>query len=906
MKRVFLVDSFGVIDYNMIRRAAIAIAEYLCNGEEGYTVGSPIYDWTTENRQKDHDALFIKGIVKQPYSSCGDLVNAVLFCLGCRDESLVNRTNDNGVQPWQVSQNISKITGHKSFVSFTGQSLSDDGNWPFMGDPIVVCCPYHVAILESFDFEKGVSTTLDYGQWDQKRGAYGAKVKRSIRMEHNNCIITDSLHREKHLFGFIPLTSIDYHVSAIVPDTFEEGVLDISEPEPVNLYPPSKAALFNNTKRWKFSEISTMIVLSSQFLAPYYAKRDNFTGLLARVVYKGHYSRDGESWTDTIKRTVEGNVNELGANCTVSEAEQLFDVMWNGYALPPGRGLWTGGVPNMPTGARYNCWGCELRTIDDLCWTMTQLMLGGGVGVSLFKVDQMPVVSNAPCSIFFEMKQDHGDFDKFLDFMQKKENHPINEPSKNRDTQVIRIPDTREGWVDAYRQMLICAFVGKRVVFDFSDIRKHGVKLKTFGGISSGPVPLIELFVRSWNIIRSNKGKKLSSVNYLDLIDWIGVCVQSGNIRRSAIIVIGKHDDNDFRKAKQDREKVNQFRWASNNSHGFEHEDEFESFDWLKLIEDNRTFGDPGFVNFWLARKNDPNVVAINPCGEQMLHHREGCNLAELFPGNWSPSVNAKKTIELMMRYCIRQRLAPMTDSVSEAVRIKNMRVGLGMGGLCDFPWNEDILQEYYGYARNAGIEYANELNVNIPVTFTTVKPSGSISLLTNSNAGIHSPKGEYIIRRLRFNIGDPMIETLKAAGVPYAPDHYSPNGRVVFEFPLKSRLAPGQKTSMNETVTDQINRQLTVQKAWADNAVSITVEYNDDEVGILAKLLKDNIRRLKSCSFLHKEHEYEQSPIEVITKERFEELSKGIDQRFALDSEVTSEFETCDSGSCGIDRVAV
>lgn len=646
----------------------------------------------------------------------------------------------------------------------------------------------------------------------------------------------------------------------------------------------------------------TAIALSKQFLAPYYAKKDNFPGLLSRIVFKGHYSRDGESWTDTIKRTVEGNVNECGG-VSLQEAEKLFDVMWKGYALPPGRGLWTGGVPNMPVGARYNCWACELRSVDDLCWAMTQLMLGGGVGVSLAPIDKINAVRMTPCNLTITCDPNHADYSKVM-----KYGSGLNELGGARsECRVIQVKDSREGWVECFREVVMSAFLGSSIIVDVSKVRPFGATLKTFGGIASGPVSLCQLLVNVWNIVRGARGRQLRSVEWTDVIDWIGVCVQSGNVRRSAIIVLGDPNDSYFRKAKQDRAAVESHRWASNNSIMFTDENQFDDFDWLSLVEDNRDFGDPGFLNLWRGRQNDPGVVAVNPCGEQLLHHREACNLAEVFPGNWRDIVVGTEVIRLMIRYCLRQRLAPLPDKTSDETRRMNMRVGLGMGGLCDFEWNEQLLRSYYRAAREEADSYADELGVAHPITVTTVKPSGSISLLTGSNPGIHSPKGEYIIRRIRFNVGDPMIEVLKSAGVHCEPDVYSPNGRVVFAFPIRCRIASHAKVSSLETVEDQINRQLAVQRSWVDNATSITVEYGDGEEEQLANMLKKHVREMKSCSFLRKENMYQQAPLEVIDSDTYLQMASKIDENRALDEHHTElELETCEGGACGIDRVSI
>lgn len=143
----------------------------------------------------------------------------------------------------------------------------------------------------------------------------------------------------------------------------------------------------------------TRFRFSVDFLSPYYRKGDPFQSLLARSTYLTKYCRDNESWTDTIRRVVESNLS-LAASMNESEAKSLFHLFWTGQALPPGRGLWTGGVEGIPADARYNCWYTTLYGIDDWCWTANQLMLGGGVGVGLSEVDALPVVQRTPAARF--------------------------------------------------------------------------------------------------------------------------------------------------------------------------------------------------------------------------------------------------------------------------------------------------------------------------------------------------------------------------------------------------------------------------------------------------------------------------------------------------------------------------
>jgi hypothetical protein len=147
--------------------------------------------------------------------------------------------------------------------------------------------------------------------------------------------------------------------------------------------------------------------LSEDFLSPYRRKGDNFGSLLARSTYLTKYCRGNvETWTDTIRRVIEGNVS-AAAGVHSDEAELLFHLFWTGQALPPGRGLWTGGVDGIPADARYNCWSTTLNSYLDWCWVANQLMLGGGVGVGLGRIASLPVVDAGAAKFAIWCNADH-------------------------------------------------------------------------------------------------------------------------------------------------------------------------------------------------------------------------------------------------------------------------------------------------------------------------------------------------------------------------------------------------------------------------------------------------------------------------------------------------------------------
>jgi len=632
---------------------------------------------------------------------------------------------------------------------------------------------------------------------------------------------------------------------------------------------------------------------SGSFLAPYRRKGDPFKTLLARSTYVTKYARDGEDWTDTIQRVVEGNIALSHVPVSTQEAEMLFHLFWTGQALPPGRGLWTGGVPGIPADARYNCWYTTLYGPDDWCWMMNQLMLGGGVGIGISEIEKLPSVVSNNARFAINCVESHSDY---------AEVKPNDKQFLNGQTPVYRAEDSRAGWVESLRLVLDAAFDGRDYIVDVSDVRPRGMPIRMFGGIACGPGPLSHLLRSVWNIVRGAAGRKLTSVECLDITNMIGFCVKSGNVRRSALIALGDANDQPFRDAKKDFEKVLSHRHTSNNSIIFRSEAQIANFDWAGLVEDNITFGEPGLFNLALVQKTDPGAKGVNPCGEQALHDREACNLGENFPANYEDGTDADMAFRLQVRYCMRQRLTALTDPQSHAVGIQNMRVGVALGGLCDFEWTPQMLSDWYVVCREEANNYADELRVNRPITVTTVKPSGTISLLNGSSPGIHSPYAPFYLRRARFAKNDPMVPALMEAGVPYEQDQYDQTGHTwVFAFPMKARHT--RTTVQTENIQDQFERQAIVQKYWADNAVSATLSFDAaTEKELTAKLLKEYVPQFKSTSMLAKSsHGYAQAPYEAIDELKYQEAASKIRGDHPLARGGEFEIDECASGACPI-----
>lgn len=295
------------------------------------------------------------------------------------------------------------------------------------------------------------------------------------------------------------------------------------------------------------------------------------------------------------------------------------------------------------------------------------------------------------------------------------------------------------------------------------------------------------------------------------------------------------------------------------------------------------------------------NGVVTGQCGEIPLHDREACNLAEVFPALFHENTIGGRVYRLLTRYTLRQKITNLMDPEADHINRKNMRLGVGLGGLCDFEWDESYLEEAYRLVRGEADRYADDFGVNRPIAVTTVKPSGTISLLNGSSPGIHAPWAPFYLRRSRLAKNDPMVPALIDAGVPYETCAYDNTGHtLVFAFPTRARHT--NVTVQTQTIRDQFKRQVAVQRAWADNSVSATLSFNPDtEVEETVACLKEYVPYLKSTSLLAQRHAYVQAPYEEIPEAQFRDLYNRINHQHPLVAGGEMEVDDCASGACPV-----
>jgi len=618
-------------------------------------------------------------------------------------------------------------------------------------------------------------------------------------------------------------------------------------------------------------------------------------GGLGEIVFLRTYSRkteDGRSelWPETLQRVINGAI-EIGVPYTQADAELLFDHMFNLRCSFAGRGLWQLGTPlvqNMGGASLNNCYFVNIETVEDFEFVFDMLMLGGGVGFSVerAKIHELPKVKPGVTIIH----------------------------ERTNDADII-VPDSRQGWSRLLHSTLKSFFdTGKSFSYSTILVRESGAALKTFGGTASGPGALIDGIADICTVMQGREGKKLRSVDVLDVCNIIGRVVVSGSARRSAEIAIGDPDDVLFLRAKNwATGTVPAWRSNSNNSIYADSYDEILPELW-KGYNGN---GEPyGLVNRKLARKvgrlgenkTDNSIEGFNPCAEIALGDGESCNLATIF----LPNIESLKQMREISRllYLAQKQVTRLEYPYEKTTKIvaKNARLGQSVTGVLQASEKQlGWMSEIYDYLSGLDEQYSAKHNLPKSVRLTTVQPSGTLSLLPGVTPGVHPAYARYYIRRVRFRSTDPLVEACRQrgykvqwdVGLDGRKDHTSQ----VVEFPCES---PEDAVLASEmSAIDQLEWIKRMQTEWADNAVSVTVYYRPGELPEIQEWLTKNYKNsIKSVSFLlHADHNFPLPPYEEITEAEYEKSVASVNLSVPLvavgsDSVV---FDDCDTGACPV-----
>lgn len=640
-----------------------------------------------------------------------------------------------------------------------------------------------------------------------------------------------------------------------------------------------------------------MSLIDDEFVASY-ANRPvpwGFNGM-GEIVFLRTYSRtkdDGsiETWPETIQRVINGAV-EIGVPYTREEAEELFDHMYHLRCSMSGRALWqlgTSMVARFGGASLNNCYFTNIETIEDFEFLFDYLMLGGGVGFSVerSKIHDLPKIKTG-VTITHE---------------------------RSNDADII-VPDSRTGWRRLLHSVLKSYFdTGKSFSYSTILIREFGAPLKTFGGTASGPGALIEGITDICKVLDNRVGKKLRSVDVLDICNIIGRIVVSGSSRRSAQIAMGDPDDVLFLRAKNwGSGNIPGWRANSNNSLYADGWDEMPTELWRGYDGSGEPYG---LVNRKLARtygrlgekRPDPTIEGFNPCAEIGLADGESCNLATIFLPNIESLTQLLSISRLL--YMTQKQITRLPYPYEKTTNIvkANARLGQSITGVLQATEQQiSWLDATYNYLRDLDKEYSAEKGFPESVRMTTVQPSGTLSLLPGVTPGVHPAFAPYYIRRVRFGSADPLVDACRKRGYKVVwdigIDGREDHTRYVVEFPCMS--PEGSVMAADMTAVEQLEWVKKMQTEWADNAVSVTVYYRKEELDSIKEWLSKNYDKgVKSVSFLlHSDHNFVLPPYEEITKDAYDKMVSKIDFSVPLVQEKFNgdiDMDDCATGACPV-----
>lgn len=557
-----------------------------------------------------------------------------------------------------------------------------------------------------------------------------------------------------------------------------------------------------------------------------------------QALYYRTYSRtmktgSQEHWPDTVIRVTNGTMSirkdfyiknhiEWDESYWQNFANKFANSMYKMHWLPPGRGLWAMGsdfVYERGSMALYNCaatvLGDNTSFPEDIAWLMDSLMHGVGVG-----------------------------------FQPRRDGLKLKQPKLDRYD--FMVPDTREGWVDLIRRVLDAFCMGTQLPYAIYDlVRPAGIRIKGFGGVSSGPEPLAKLVRRleeeCLKFLRGHTDIVEFKTNCCNLV---GTCVVAGNVRRSAEIGVMPITDPVFKDLK-DLTKYphrEEYYWMSNNSVTLESDDDFDMLG--EVARRVVTNGEPGVVNLRnlkigrVGKKNrglrDDKASLFNPCGEIPLENKEVCNLGETCPTVCPTIDDWYEACKYCSFYCSTVSLLATHQSETNKVVARNRRIGVGIVDFAGWKHVHGVhkitrwLRNGYQVVRETNRWANSEAGVPEAIRVTTMKPGGTVPKLPGKTSGAGHPTFDYTLRRVRVQQSTPYHATLVAADIPHEKDFYSDNTDV-FEFPC---LQGPAKPATDVSLWEQANTIRLLQQEWADNAVSNTLYFRPMWV------LEDHLKR--------------------------------------------------------------
>jgi ribonucleoside-triphosphate reductase len=614
----------------------------------------------------------------------------------------------------------------------------------------------------------------------------------------------------------------------------------------------------------------------------------NFIALSRYARWKEDEQRR-ETWGETVTRYFDYMAGHLsskhGYQLPDSLRGELEEAVLTQQIMPSMRALMTAGpaLDRCHVGG-YNCSYVPVDSPRAFDETMYILMCGTGVGFSVERhhIEKLPIV---------------------------------NEDFHTTDT-VIKVGDSRPGWAKSLKELIAMLYTGQVPKFDVSEVRPAGARLKTFGGRASGPQPLVELFEFCIEKFKGAAGRRLYPIECHDIMCKIGEVVVVGGVRRSALISLSNLNDDQMRHAKAGQwwEQEGQ-RALANNSVAYKEKPQMGTFmrEWLSLYESKS--GERGIFNRQSAKKqaakngrrDAEQDFGCNPCSEIILRPYQFCNLSEVVVRENDTVESLKEKVRLAtilgtfqatltsFRY-----LRKIWQKNTEEERL----LGVSLTGIMDNELTataggklETVLELLRAVAVESNKAMAKQLKIPQSTAVTCVKPSGTVSQLTDAASGIHARHNPYYIRTVRGDNKDPLTQFLISQGIPAEPDVMKPDSTTVFSFPMKSPKNAVTRTDM--TAIEQLELWLTYQRHWCEHKPSVTISVKEGEWMDVGAWVYEHFDEVSGISFLpFSEHTYQQAPYQDIAEDEYKEFLTKMPKN--VDWSLLREFEKEDTTSGG------
>ena len=617
-------------------------------------------------------------------------------------------------------------------------------------------------------------------------------------------------------------------------------------------------------------------------------------------IHQSRYAKyiDGkgrESWAETVGRYMDNVVRpKLGDDSWSNEIEQAI---LNLDVMPSMRAMMTSGAAlDRDNTAGYNCSYLPVDDPKSFDEAMFILLCGTGVGFSVERhnIDKLPMV---------------------------------NEDFHRTDT-IIKVGDSRPGWAKSLKELIAMLYTGQIPEWDVSEVRPAGARLKTFGGRASGPQPLVELFEFVVQKFRGAAGRRLYPIECHDIMCKIGEVVVVGGVRRSALISLSNLNDDQMAHAKSGQWWENEGQRAlANNSVAYKVKPEMGTFmrEWLALYDSKS--GERGIFNRQSAikqaekngRRDTDHDFGCNPCSEILLRPYQFCNLSEVVVRESDTVDTLKEKVRLATILGTFQ--ATLTNfkylrSVWKKNTEEERLLGVSLTGIMDNAITAEAgtkLETALTLLRDVAIQtnaaMAKQIGIPQSTAVTCVKPSGTVSQLTDAASGIHARHNAHYIRTVRGDNKDPLTQFLMSQGIPAEADVMKPDSTTVFSFPMKSPMGAVTRTQMN--AIEQLELWLMYQRHWCEHKPSVTISVKEHEWMDVGAWVYNHFDEVSGISFLpFSEHTYQQAPYQDIDEKEYKKfltkMPKNVDwsllQEFEKEDTTTGGRElACTAGVCEI-----